>query len=357
MAETKKYLHNIDVVKNKLTNFILNPATTAQRIAIGLTLTTTHQGYVVFDIDDNAQYFWDGTQWVGNTTTETDPIFSAWLLATPPLYSYTETDPVWLADKPSYLTSAAAALAYEPIITSGTTGQYWRGDKTWQTFPTIPAAQIQSDWNQTNNTLLDYIKNKPTIPTVGTWGALNYPSWTSGTPFVKMTAAGTFALDTNSYLTSAITSLGGLTGATQTFGNDTNVTMVSSGTTHTLTWAGTLADARIASASTWNGKQAALNGTGFVKASGTTISYDNSTYLTAAVTSIATAGLISGGTITGTGTITTSMATGKLVGRSTAGTGVMEEITVGTGLSLSGGTLNATAQSVGFEQNFLLMGA
>ena len=55
--------------------------------------------------------------------------------------------------------------------------------------------------------------------------------------------------------------------------------------------------------------------------------------------------------------ISTSMATNKLIGRSTAGTGVMEEITVGTGLSLSGGTLNATAQTVGFEQNFLLMGS
>lgn len=40
-------------------------------------------------------------------------------------------------------------------------------------------------------------------PTVGTWGALNYPTWTTGTPFVKMTAAGTFALDTNTYLTSS----------------------------------------------------------------------------------------------------------------------------------------------------------
>ncbi len=40
------------------------------------------------------------------------------------------------------------------------------------------------------------------IPSVGTWGALNYPTWASGTPFVKMTAAGTFALDTNIYLTS-----------------------------------------------------------------------------------------------------------------------------------------------------------
>jgi hypothetical protein len=37
------------------------------------------------------------------------------------------------------------------------------------------------------------------LPSVGTWGALNYPTWASGTPFVKMTAAGTFALDTNTY--------------------------------------------------------------------------------------------------------------------------------------------------------------
>jgi hypothetical protein len=41
------------------------------------------------------------------------------------------------------------------------------------------------------------------IPSVGTWGALNYPTWVSGAPFVKMTAAGTFALDTNTYLTSS----------------------------------------------------------------------------------------------------------------------------------------------------------
>ena len=65
---------------------------------------------------------------------------------------------------------------------------------------------------------------------------------------------------------------------------------------------------------------------------------------TGTVTSIATSGLISGGTITTSGTISTSMATGKLVGRSTAGTGVMEEITVGSGLTLTGaGILNNTA--------------
>ena len=35
--------------------------------------------------------------------------------------------------------------------------------------PIIPAAQIQSDWNQVNTSALDFIKNKPTIPSV------NYP--------------------------------------------------------------------------------------------------------------------------------------------------------------------------------------
>lgn len=64
------------------------------------------------------------------------------------------------------------------------------------------------------------------------------------------------------------------------------------------------------------------------------------------VTSVATAGLISGGPITTSGTITTSMNTNKLVGRGSAGTGIMEEITLGTNLSLSGTTLNATSGGI-----------
>jgi len=62
------------------------------------------------------------------------------------------------------------------------------------------------------------------------------------------------------------------------------------------------------------------------------------------VTSVATAGLISGGPITTSGTISTSMATDKLVGRYSAGTGIMQEVTIGSGLTLTGaGILNNTA--------------
>jgi hypothetical protein len=49
---------------------------------------------------------------------------------------------------------------------------------------------------------------------------------------------------------------------------------------------------------TFNGKQSALNGTGFVKISGTTISYDNSTYLTTG-TAASTYLPLTGGTLTG----------------------------------------------------------
>lgn len=51
-----------------------------------------------------------------------------------------------------------------------------------------------------------------------------------------------------------------------------------------------------------------------------------------------------------TGAVTSSgltMATARLLGRSTASTGAIEEITVGTGLSLSGGTLTATGGGSG----------
>lgn len=109
-----------------------------------------------------------------------------------------------------YLRSATATATYEPKITAGTTSQYWRGDKSWQTLPTYTLAGL--------------------------------------------------------------------------------------------------------------GGQPQLNGTGFVKASGTTISYDNNTYYlasnpngytsnTGTVTSIATTAPLTGGTITTSGTLGITQAT------------------------------------------------
>ena len=67
------------------------------------------------------------------------------------------------------------------------------------------------------------------------------------------------------------------------------------------------------------------------------------------IATLNTSGLISGGPITApSGTVTTNMATGKLVGRFSANAGVMEEIIIGTGLSLDTltGTLTAAATAL-----------
>jgi len=174
----------------------------------------------------------------------------------------------------------------------------------------------------------------------------------SGNP---ITTAGTIAVDFNGAITDYVDGTGALqvfptiptvTPAALTRTDDTNVT---------LTLGGTPATALLQATSItvgWSGQLAvARGGTGLsalgiplqalrVNSLGTALEYYTPTSGT--VTSIATAGLISGGTITGSGTITTSMATNRLVGRATAGTGVMEEITLGTGLSFTGTTLNAT---------------
>jgi hypothetical protein len=63
---------------------------------------------------------------------------------------------------------------------------------------------------------------------------------------------------------------------------------------------------------TFNGKQAALSGTGFVKISGTTISYDNSTYLTTSAAA-STYLPLTGGTLTGQLTINRASGTGLQV--------------------------------------------
>ena len=89
--------------------------------------------------------------------------------------------------------------------------------------------------------------------------------------------------------TTGLTALNGLTAQVQNFATGTSGTdfgISSASTTHTfnLPTASAVNRGALSSAdwTTFNGKQTALNGTGFVKISGTTISYDNSTYLTTA---------------------------------------------------------------------------
>ena len=74
------------------------------------------------------------------------------------------TVPAWAkeAQKPSY--SYSEITGKPTLSTVATSGSY--NDLTNK--PDIPAAQIQSDWNQSNTSAKDYIKNKPEIPVLPT---------------------------------------------------------------------------------------------------------------------------------------------------------------------------------------------
>jgi hypothetical protein len=161
-------------------------------------------------------------------------------------------------------------------------------------------------------------------------------SWSSGTPFVKMTAAGTFALDTNTYqpLNTNLTSIGGLANASGWLHNDGSGTFTYStpavptidavlnagatSATHSLTLtAGTLTAATIndsgltASKLVFTDASKNLTSTGigtssqFIKGDG---SLDSSTYLTGNQ-SITLSGVVTG---SGATSITTSYAAGTI---------------------------------------------
>lgn len=78
----------------------------------------------------------------------------------------------YIKNKPNLATVATSGsyndLSNKPsLATVATSGSY--SDLTNK--PTIPAAQIQSDWTQTNTVSKDYIKNKPNLATVATSGS------------------------------------------------------------------------------------------------------------------------------------------------------------------------------------------
>ena len=89
--------------------------------------------------------------------------------------------------------SGKAQILNKPTLaTVATSGSY--NDLTNK--PTIPSGQIQSDWNQTNTSEVDFIKNKPTIPTVNN---------ATLTITQNGTSVGTFTANASSNKTIAVT--------------------------------------------------------------------------------------------------------------------------------------------------------
>ena len=92
------------------------------------------------------------------------------LTGKPTLFTGSYTD---LTNKPTIFSGAYADLTGKPTLF---TGSYT--DLTNK--PTLPAAQIQTDWTQTDNTKLDFVKNKPNLFTGSYTDLTNKPSLFSG---------------------------------------------------------------------------------------------------------------------------------------------------------------------------------
>jgi hypothetical protein len=179
------------------------------------------------------------------------------------------------ADKPISTLTQTALNGKENTITAGTTGQYYRGDKTFQTLDKSAVGLGNVD----NTSDLNKPISTATQTALDLKAPINSPTFTGTVSGITNSMVGLGNVDNTSDLNKPIST------ATQT---------------------------------ALNGKQNTLNGTGFVKASGTTISYDNSTYLTTG-TAASTYQTILTNPVTGTGTndfIAKFTSTGSTIGNS-----------------------------------------
>ena len=165
----------------------------------------------------------------------------------------------------------------EPTISAGTTAQYWRGDKTWQTLPTYSFNGL-SPLTTLGDTL--YHDGSNNLRLAG--------NTTSTRKFLRQTGNGTVSaapawdtLASGDIPNNAANTSGSAGSVTNSVTFNNAGTGDASGTTFNGSAAKTISYNTIG-AQVAGSYQAQLNGTGFVKANGTTISYDNSTYLTTA---------------------------------------------------------------------------
>ena len=331
----------------------LNGAGTVTNIATGLGLTggpITTTGTVTLDTASTVVL---SRQRAANTYqpkgsyltsfTEADPIFGAHTVKN--ISNGTgflkNTAGTWSYDNSTYsLSSHTHTGTYEPAITAGTTAQFWRGDKSWQTLNTTAVTEgtnlyyTEARVNANANVTAAYTNRITSLTTTGSSGAatllsntLNIPNYTlsglGGVPTSRtLTINGTtydLSADRSWTISAGGVAWGGITG---TLSDQTDLNSALSGKQATLisgtniktingssvlgsgdlvvssmvypgagipistgsAWGTSITD----NSANWNtayshsqsAHQTIINGTGFVKASGTTLSYDNSTYLT-----------------------------------------------------------------------------
>jgi hypothetical protein len=199
---------------------------------------TGETGKIYVTIDTNKTYRWTGSVYVeisaspGSTDAVTEGSTNLYftnarartsisLTVTGSSGASSYNNSTGVLNVPTY---TLAGLGGEPTITAGTTAQYYRGDKTFQTLNTTAVAEgTNLYYTDTRARAAISMSNNGTFGGAtynNATGVINVPNYTiaglggqplatnltslaglsfASTSFVKMTAAGTFALDTNTY--------------------------------------------------------------------------------------------------------------------------------------------------------------
>jgi hypothetical protein len=279
---------------------------------------TGTESVIYIDEADNSAYYWDGSSYQLLVSTGVEE------------YANFASFPITGSANVIYIDMSN----FKPYVWDGSAYQSIGGSATWGSITGTLSAQtdlqsaLNAKFDDPTGTTSEYIRGDGTLAT--------FPTITSGTVTSVDLTAGTGISVSGGPITSSgsITVTNSAPDQTVVLNSGTGIS--TSGTYPNFTITNSAPDQTVALTA----------GTGI----GVTGTYPNFTITNSSpssggtVTSVGTTGLISGGPITSSGTITTSMATNKLVGRYSASTGIMEEISVGSGLTLTGaGVLNNTA--------------
>lgn len=160
-----------------------------------------------------------------NATSGVTQILNKPTSFTPSVHTHAISDVTGLQSALDSKTTVAQASAAAPV--QSVNGQ------TGNVSLSIPAAQIQSDWNQANTSALDYIKNKPSIPIV------NYPVTSVNTKTGAVVLTNTDVNAAATVHTHAISDVTGLQGTLDSKASTTALTTATAGLRRVETFLGT----------------------------------------------------------------------------------------------------------------------
>lgn len=146
------------------------------------------------DISDNNEAAWDAVVWTDGLRSK--PSFedltnsfvhdygAQYRAIAPYLYDASSSVQDDIQAVESEVMDMETSVSGKMDVPSGTTSQYVRGDGSLASFPSIPAAQVNSDWSASSG--VAQILNKPSLASVATSGAYND---LSGKPSLGTSAA------------------------------------------------------------------------------------------------------------------------------------------------------------------------